>query len=197
MNEGVRVLAAISAPRLGFTDNMRSMMLLQELGIPSVMCTGAYWDRSLQKCFDYAVEQGFDYVLTVDYDCIFSKQDVMTLLNEAVNSELSAIAPLMAGRGNLGQLHTVLGNVPDTQIIPVESAHFGLTVISTDALDDVRDCWVGGNIDVDPDVQFWEDLKEEGHQAYVHQGVGVGHLELMIKWPGGTYGTLDEWYSNE
>ena len=196
MNKIPKVLGIMSMPRLAFTDNMRCVSMLSELDIPLITSSGCYWDRSLQKCFDHAIKEGYDYVLTIDYDSIFTKRDVQILLSTAVDENIGALAPLMRGREDVGILYNT--SMPEVgEIIPVDTAHFGLTVIDVNVLKDIGDYWVGGNINVHPDMQFWEDLKEEEHQAYIHKGVSVGHLTLMVSNVDGSFSTLDEWYTNE
>jgi hypothetical protein len=85
----------------------------------------------------------------------------------------------------------------------VDTAHFGLTVISTAALKRARKPWFletpasDGTYSERPadadeswqprrdsDIHFWANWRASGNRVYVTPRVCVGHGEYMISWPG-------------
>jgi hypothetical protein len=91
--------------------------------------------------------------------------------------------------------------------VPVDSAHFGLTAIRASALRNMPKPWFksepavdGGWGDgrVDDDIYFWRALKRSGSQLAVCPRVAVGHMELMVRWPGpdtqAVYQTVNEYH---
>jgi len=78
------------------------------------------------------------------------------------------------------------------QAQPVDTAHFGLTIIRTAALRRMKKPWFHGVPNdkdewgdgrVDPDIFFWKQFRESGNVAAVCPQVAIGHAELVITWP--------------
>lgn len=199
----VKVAAVMSMPRLGFTDNFFCVAsALTPHGISPVKVTGAYWGQSLQMAIESVVEDA-DWVLTIDYDTVFSAKTVEALLTLAMWSGADAIAPLQVKREANAVMFALPGNTPETKtevkddwfskpVQWVETAHFGLTFIRADALKRTPRPWfvetaneqgtfTGGHCDAD--IAFWRAFAAAGNKLGLATHVSVGHAELMITWP--------------
>jgi hypothetical protein len=199
----VKVAAVMSMPRLGFTDNFFCVAsALTPHGISPVKVTGAYWGQSLQMAIESVVKDA-DWVLTIDYDTIFSAKTVEALMTLAMWSGVDAIAPLQVKREANAVMFALAGSTPDEQtevgddwfkkpVQPVETAHFGLTLIRASALRATPKPWfvetandegtfTGGHMDAD--IHFWKQFTKNGHKLGLATHVSVGHAELMITWP--------------
>jgi hypothetical protein len=75
----------------------------------------------------------------------------------------------------------------------VDTAHFGLTVISTAALKRCQKPWFhskpgpdGSWNDgrLDPDIWFWRNWRESGNRVFITPRVVIGHGEYVVTWPG-------------
>lgn len=199
----VKVAAVMSMPRLGFTDNFFCVAsALTPHGISPVKVTGAYWGQSLQMAIESVVKDA-DWVLTIDYDTIFSAKTVEALMTLAMWSGMDAIAPLQVKREANAVMFALAGSTPDEQtevgddwfkkpVQPVETAHFGLTLIRASALRATPKPWfvetandegtfTGGHMDAD--IHFWKQFTKNGHKLGLATHVSVGHAELMITWP--------------
>jgi hypothetical protein len=198
--------AVMSIPRLGFQDNFFcSIEAILSLGIGIRKHTGAFWGQCLTRAIDEEVEEGAEYILTVDYDSLYTRNDVQSLLSAAVrHPEADAIAALQVHRTKQTPLMTVKGedgkNVPEVapdffapELTRVNTAHFGLTLIKTKALLETPRPWFWATPDseggwgadrTDDDIHFWRQFESAGKQLYLANRVPIGHAELMIRWPG-------------
>lgn len=201
-----KIAAVMSMPRLGFTDNFTSChTALAKLGIEVNPFVGAFWGQCLERGLEMLEKRGFDAILTIDYDTVFSAENVMSLLRlMLLHPEADAIAPLQSARGWNSPLLTMEvpegvdpGHVPrsqfDADLTRLKTGHFGLTLIRTSALRDVPKPWFWGKPApdgswndgrVDDDIYFWRQWEKAGKTLFNANRVVVGHLELMIKWPG-------------
>lgn len=201
-----KVAAVMSMPRLGFTDNfMSAQRALSDLGIKVSTFTGAFWGQCLERGLEHLVEQGFDAVLTIDYDTVFAAAHVNTLVRLMVlHPEADAICPLQSARGWSSPLMTMKlpegmtsDKIPrgyfDADLAPLRTGHFGLTLIRVSALKEMPKPWFwstpapDGSWNegrVDDDIHFWRQWEARGKTLFNANRVTVGHLELMIKWPG-------------
>lgn len=200
------VSGAMSVPRLGFMDNqfacieavLACQVKLRKHG-------GAFWGQSLTKVFERIIEQDNpDAILAIDYDSIFSPKHLAHLMQlMMLYPEADAIAPIQSSRHLKTALFTVPGeegeNAPkllrtafDPDIQPVETAHFGLTLIRTEKLKALPKPWFhsvpdpdGGWGDgrIDEDIAFWRKWKQAGNTLYLANRVAIGHAELMARWP--------------
>ena len=201
----VKVAAVMSVPRLGFQDNMEcAFSSLFNMRIPLINVQGAFWGQCLERGMQQIIDSGADIILTIDYDTVFTQQDVegiLKLMRE--HPEASAVIPMQVGRGNrkiLTSMKTLSGqpkkDVPVTELeqetIKVASGHFGLTAIRVKDILDIPHPWFHDkpNIDgqwgpgrVDADIWFWKLLEQHGKTALMANRIVVGHLELLCTWP--------------
>lgn len=220
----VRVAAVMSVPRLGFTDNFFCVsQAITPHRIPLTKVTGAFWGQCLQRSMD-GVLNDYDVVLTIDYDTVFTAKTVEALLALLMHSGMDAIAPLQTKREANTVMFAKAGVSPDDKTVvgddwfskvvqPVETAHFGCTLIRTAAIKKMAKPWflaaanddgdyTGGH--TDEDIYFWKKFCASGNTLGIATQISVGHAELMLTWPsrevpGGKVQqhTTDFWNSKE
>lgn len=201
----VRVMGALSCPRLGFMDPMFLSMQLVQMNIQVRKHSGAFWEQSLSQLLYAAVEEEFDYVLTADYDTVFKPPDVLYMLHLITNEPKAAAVFPVQYRRECDQLLVGLDGCEDGKatvkdlephLAPATLGHFGLTLIRVSALKQIAHPWLQslpnpegkwGPGKLDADIAFWHKLGKSGLQAYCATRVVVGHLQQMITWPGEGY----------
>lgn len=201
-----KVAAVMSIPRLGFQDNFFcAMATFPKYGINLIKCQGAFWGQCLTRAMQEAIATGVEWIITLDYDTVFTAGHLEQLLSLAQrHPEADAIAPIQANRHEPTPLMTIngadgkpLGCIPsdyfDTELTAVDTAHFGLTMIRVSALLAMPQPWFLGVPNAagewydgrtDEDIYFWKKWKAAGHSLYLANRVAVGHMEIMIRWPG-------------
>jgi hypothetical protein len=204
--EWPRTAAVMSTPRLGFNDMWgKTLEALSALRIPLVKHTGAFWEQCITRALTEALKKSPEYILSLDYDSVFDLHDVQSLLSAASrHPEADAIAALQVHRRKATPLMTVAsaegknaGTIPfdafGGELIQARTAHFGLTLIKAEKLSTLPRPWLHGQPEADgewgegrtdPDVAFWKNWERAGNTLYVANRVPVGHLEVMIRWPG-------------
>lgn len=202
-----KVACVLSMPRLGFNDFWAcAYQELAALKIPLRKVTGAYWDRDLTLGIEGTIaELDPEWILTADYDTVFTRHQVEALLDVAMRyPHADAIAPLQTARHHEAPMFTargkdgeLVGTIPRETIergemIRAETAHFGLTLLRASKLKALPRPWFARQFDPaggvgdggrDPDVNFWHAWKAAGNRLYVALRVPVGHCELMVRWP--------------
>jgi predicted SAM-dependent methyltransferase len=201
-----RACAVMSVPRLGFMDNFASaQMALRPLGIDLAKFSGAFWGQCLTRGMESLLEQEKPaFVLTLDYDTIYTKANVEDLLMLAcAQPDADAIAPLQAMRGRDSPLFVMAGEggktldqvdraVLEQPLVKVRTAHFGCTVIRAERLASFGKPWFWSRPDpeggwgegrIDDDIWFWHEWEKQGRSLYLAPRVVVGHAEMMIRWP--------------
>ena len=208
----MRVAAVQSVPRLGFMDNMTCAgEAFFPMGIPMISVQGAFWGQCLERGMQQLIDAGMEVIVTVDYDTVFSRQDVEGLLRlMALHPEAAAIVPVQRGRGDfklLMSMKTASGqprsDVPITEMagdtLKIATGHFGLTAFRVKDLMGLPHPWFWDqpNCDgqwgpgrVDADIWFWKVLEKHGKTVLLANRIAVGHLELMVKWPDAELGVL-------
>lgn len=201
-----KVCAVMSVPRLGFQDNMFCAIgILPHYGITLAKTTGAFWGQCLTRAMEDAISSGADWILTLDYDSVFTAEHIELLLSLAQrHSEADAIAPIQAHRSEPTPLMTIKGEdgkpitkidaaMFDPELTKVNTAHFGLTLIRVASLKKITKPWFIGIPDqngnwgdgrFDEDIYFWKSWEQAGLSLYQANRIAIGHLELMIRWPG-------------
>lgn len=200
------VYAIMSVPRLGFMDAFFCWYeALTPLRIQMMKFTGAFWGQCMERGMESALTHSPEFILTLDYDTIFDRQDIEDMMSVMVNNpHIDALAPIQSARSKTHSLFTVRGedgkNVPELPgdyFSPVASkahtAHFGCTLIRSSAIRDLPKPWFASRTDpngswhdgrLDDDTYFWAEFAKAGKSLYLANRVAVGHMELMIRWPG-------------
>lgn len=201
-----RIGAAMSVPRLGFMENFFSAFeALVPFKIGLRKFEGAFWGQCLERVMDMCIDDGVDWILTVDYDTVFTPVHVEALIGLIMDHpEADAIAPIQASRHKSLPLMTVDGgqgaaqaDVPveafDNPLLPLRTAHFGLTLIKVEALKRMPHPWFKGEPAadgkwgegrIDDDIWFWRQWRACGNSLFAANRIAIGHMELMVRWPG-------------
>lgn len=205
----VKVTACMSLPRLCFVDNMFcAIEAFTPLRIPIRRYTGVFWGQCLTNCMEQAIEDGVDYIFSVDYDTVFSPADVNALIQAMIeNPHIDALcgvqmkrevdSALLTLRTDDGALResVALGEF-DEDFTRCASAHFGLTIFRAAKLEVLPRPWfVGqpgpdgrwGTGRLDEDMYFWEQWRKVGHTLYQANRVRLGHVQLVVTWPTKTF----------
>ena len=97
----LKVSALMSVPRVGWCDAYSSIFdSLRVHRIPLQQFNGVYWGQCMQRGLEDAIENGVDWVITIDFDSMFTHKDVATLLQTmAENPQIDAISALQVRRG--------------------------------------------------------------------------------------------------
>jgi hypothetical protein len=208
-----KVSAVMSVPRLGFMDNFHcAMSALAPLGIPLRAHSGAFWGQGLERAIEQVIAEDAPHaVLTIDYDTVFTRENVATLMRTLyLHPEVDALAPIQQGRGFGSPLMTMelpagvtAETVPKSlfagDLTKVKTAHFGLTLLRTTSLKSLPKPWFLGvpNADgtwgdgrTDDDIFFWRQIEKAGMKLFQANRVVVGHLELMVKWPDQSFNSI-------
>jgi SAM-dependent methyltransferase len=198
----LKIAGAMSVPRLGFQDNFFCWFeALAPLGILPTKYDGCYWGQCLERVMTDQAAEGADYILTVDYDSVFTRDTVEDLIRLAVEEPgADAVAALEIRRGGDTILATIktadAGRlelaVLQQDLVPVASAHFGLTLFKVEALRRLPHPWFlgvpnqageWGEGRTDEDTYFWRQWAEAGHTLFLAPHVVIGHGEFMLTWP--------------
>lgn len=191
----VRICAYMTLPRYEAVA-ARSIIegSLKELGIPLATSQGVYWGQCMQRMFTQAVDDGVEWILSLDSDSLFNAPHVSLLLDEfAKVPHADAMAALQCRRGKPFPLMTVGQNqqieIKTLDPVLATTAHFGLTLIRVDALRTVPKPWFKTELDenndygdnrLDDDIWFWHQWRLSGKTLYVAPRVSIGHLEETV-----------------
>jgi len=174
---------------------------MNEIGGEVHMTGGCFWNQHLCPAMEGAANHpGCKYVLTFDYDSVFTVEDIRTLYAiMETHPHIDALSPLQSHRGMDTPLFSTIeqkGIIPrswlDQLAFPAATTHFGLTMIRPNKLRAFPHPWMVGVPDgtgrwgadrVDPDIYFWRRWREEGNTIYVSPRVSIGHVDEMILWP--------------
>lgn len=216
MKVAAKVSAIISLPRLCFTDNIFcATSVFGQLGIRLSRYTGAFWEQGLSHLLLSAQDKD-DFVITLDYDTVFTMEHVLSLLRLIYDHEADAVFGMAIGREGrklLFEPHPEAFN-PDgsidlnPEVIRAKSGHFGLTVLRCSALKKIPHPWLmsfpnedglwkDGPQRADADIGFWIAANHYGWKVLQANHVRIGHLQRMVTWPtrdgGLTHQFVEDW----
>lgn len=189
-------ISVMSRPRLGFGDHSDDALeALLPLGISRFSRTGAYWGKALTLAIEDAIAHKAEYVLTMDYDTLFTQEDVEDLLAFMVaNPDVDALVPAQMGRTDRLLMNpkegiaVAQGDLEGTYY-PVRTGHFGLTLFRVDTFVKMAKPWFfptfkqDGSWDYDDDINFWLGFEKAGLKAALTPRVVIGHIEFVAMWP--------------
>ncbi len=199
---GRKVMGVMTRPRLTFSINAECIHRgLAPLGIRLHSVEGVFWPECLTRGIQHVLKEGFEYILTLDYDTGFSAEDVAHLFHiMEQHPEVDALCPVQINRGFNGPLFTVgtdkqihLDSLPSHQpLMRIRSGHFGLTMLRAKAFERMEKPWFlavpdkngdWGEGRTEADVAFWLKWNKCGNSLYLANRVTVGHMELLMAWP--------------
>jgi hypothetical protein len=197
-----RIALCLSVPRIGFLDSFYSTVsLAQQAGMGVFIGWGVFWShalsRSIKKALDWRdpkTGNGFDFILTADYDTFATLENVFELARLlGSNPDVDCVAPMQAKRGETLELLASFESANLThELVPVKSAHFGFTLFRCESFQRLARPWFleqpdkfgeWGEGRVDPDMYFWENAEKNGLKVALAPSVVVGHGEEVITWP--------------
>lgn len=217
----IAVECVMSGPRFGPIGNLFGWaQALLPLQIRPTLAQGAFWSQCLTRVFEQFIDSA-QYLLVVDFDTYFSREDIEHLVAMAMTFQCDALAPLQVKREDGRPMLTLLGTLDNppsdgTTQLPrqwfgepvqeVDTAHFGCTIISTAALKRARRPWFLERPDPqggwgegrrDSDIAFWANWRESGNRVFVTPRVCIGHGEWVITWPSKDLGKPVFQYASE
>jgi predicted SAM-dependent methyltransferase len=209
---GPKIVAIWSTPRLGFMDTFDSIYrCLPPLGVTLVRGMGVFWGQGMERLFEIAItKHQAEIILCLDYDSVFEPPDIAEMIRLfQSHPEADALMPLQYNRAANKLLFTVSGREENglnpvrpeelqaVEVFPVDTGHFGLTLLRSSALLDLPHPWflaqpnAAGRWEegrVDEDIYFWRLLKAQGKRAFLAPHVVIGHCELSVRWPSQSLG---------
>jgi hypothetical protein len=204
-------VAVLSAPRFGPMLHMRvSAEAFHRVNVQYIVAQGVYWHQVLCECLEGILadtKRAVKYIITCDYDTIFTASDVLTLYRlMEIFPEADSICGMQSkrqsrehmlcnlrGEGAKPRTEVPILELLSKQITPILSGHFGLTIFRADTLRKHERPWMvpepnrenrWGDHRVDADMSFWKRWHGAGHNAYMANRVVLGHMEEVISWPG-------------
>lgn len=205
--ERPKIAAICSMPRLGFNDFWGVMMdKVRPRGIPFYRSIGVFWGKKLTQGINEILKQhGPEWILTLDYDTVFTGQQLDGLIDLAMrHPEADAIAPIQASRHHSHPMLTVptedgtknRAAIPrealDGELLRIRTAHFGCTLLRVEKLLALSKPWFKAEPDsegewgdgsIDEDIWFWHQWRAAGFSLYAACRVPVGHIDIAVRWP--------------
>jgi hypothetical protein len=188
----IKICAVLSRPRFGlnvFFDCASEA--LNPWHIPIQSFYGVFWGQCMQKAMEDNIAQGVDWILTLDYDTLFTSKHVQLLIDAlGQNPEIDAISALQPRRGRpLPLMVRPDGQAPMTGgPVQATTSHFGLTILRVEAIKKMEKPWFWstptsdggwGEGRLDDDIYFWGKFRDAGNKLFVHTGCKIGHVEEM------------------
>lgn len=211
------VRAVMSMGRLCFSANMFcTHAALHELRVPIVKSDGAFWGQCLTRLLEkFMDDKEAKWFLTIDFDSIFTCDDIVDLYTIAERDQCDALFPVQVGRDRDQALVTIknadgtmkLGLTNEEQFadsIPVATGHFGLTLIRRELLERMPKPWFHAQHDadgrwgdkrIDEDVFFWTQALKAGGNIRTAPHVKIGHLQQVITWPDHNWRARHQYYN--
>jgi hypothetical protein len=214
------IAGVMSMPRLGFSDTFHCVTeSFLRLRIPMHQQQGVFWGHCLNEGIASVVEAHKPkYVLTLDYDTGFKPDDVKELYRlMEENPDVDAVFPLQYGRELVKRpLFVPNGPAPkggvahveaekfDTDLMPVRTGHFGLTLLRVSSLAKLPKPWFWEKPDpkggwgegrLDPDIWFWHQAGQAGWKVCLAPRVVVAHFQMVATWPGQSFEAVHQFVS--
>lgn len=190
----VKICAFMTAPRYENTWARNYIEIaLRQSGIPLAVSGGVFYGQCMQMMLEKAIDDGVEIGLTIDFDSIFTKKHIETLLSKiCFDDGIDAIAAMQCRRGGkspLASCGTERRVETDGKPIKVTTAHFGLTAIDLKKLASVPKPWFWSKPDsngrweddkIDDDIWFWRQWEKAGFSLFMDTETQIGHLEEVV-----------------
>ncbi len=207
VTELVGVRACMSVPRFGPLMHPRcAERAFMRLKIDGKSGQSCFWHMKLSNLMEDAIaDPSCQFVLTMDFDTIFSADDVLELYRLLTACpDVDAVFPLQSKRNCDEALFSIPHSNPESvgmvtavdlgrNLLAANTGHFGLTMFRAESLRRFPRPWMNavpnasGRYDgghTDPDIDFWIRFRAAGFKVCLAPRVVVGHLEEAVKWPG-------------
>jgi hypothetical protein len=197
-----RIALCLSTPRIGFLRPFeRLLALAHQAGISVFSGDGVFFHHAMSRSIRNAIEfdfedgtDGFDFILTADYDTYAMIEDIRGLAELLARSpEADCIVPLQMKRGGTGEILAGGQNMNLTQpLVPIETGHFGLTIFRKSFFERLPTPWFYEKADadghwgdgrIDADIGFWLNAKKAKLNVMLAPQIVVGHGEELITYP--------------
>lgn len=208
----IKVGAVMSTPRIGFLATSDLVyQACMALGWQFSRGEGVWWHHSLTRCIESQIEHGMEYIVTIDYDSIFTiKNGADLILHLYDNPQIDIVTSIQLKREGGEPLVTTDGEVTlNNPLIPITQAHFGLTAFRASVFEKIPKPWFletanengqWGEGRIDPDIHFWNQCRKAGIKMMAATDVVIGHIEQVVTWPKqdftASYQTMNEWRKN-
>lgn len=198
------VVGIFTTPRLLFADNMFcAQNALYNLGIMVNWAQGVFWGQVMTRLFEDCIRKGYKYAVTLDYDSVFSVDDIRELYAiMETRPDISALCPLQLRRGDGAPLTSITDaegrealvvnrKVLELTTVPMATGHFGLTFFRLadvarmpkpwfNSIPDQDGRWEDGK--TDEDIMFWNQMRKAGLNVCLAPNIHIGHMELTVTW---------------
>jgi hypothetical protein len=192
VNENIRCFS--TRGRTGFEiSNAQIATALFPHGICPHALFGVYWHQAMDSVFVRALNDGVEWIMTIDGDTMPTAAHVSVLLAEIKHvKNIDCLCALQAQRGDERPLASWdWENVTQGgKLQPADQAHFGLTFLRTEALKTVATPWFFSQPDenghytgserLDADIWFWKQWRAAGHNIWIDRECNVGHLDESV-----------------
>jgi hypothetical protein len=196
-----KIVAVTSIPQLGHNVHYGCQLeALSPFGVPVRQCYGPFWGQVLTQGILGILDQDVDYILTMDYDTLFTAKHVADLVSLALaNPDVDVIIPCLCKREGNGlcahtkeQDATKPGVNLNDDLFPIQLGHFGLTLFKVSMFDRLQRPWFMATPDkdghwgeghIDADMNFWLNCEASGIKVMLARHVRVGHIEYMATIP--------------
>jgi predicted SAM-dependent methyltransferase len=200
-----KVAAVMSMPRLAFTDNLFSAMRgLLPAGITLERGQGVFWGQILTRMIEKHLDDGTDWLFTLDYDTWFLQSHVVRLMQllachpeaDAITSvqiQRDGVLPLVSRKEAGKPLPRVALTEFQRPLTRVSTGHFGLTLFRASALKKLKKPWFWAKPGpdkswnegrVDEDIYFWHNWEKSGLKLFMANEVFIGHMQMVCTFPG-------------
>lgn len=209
----VRAGVCMSVPRYGSLNSAETIFeVCAFLNAPRFVSGGAWWEQGLTNSIEAALtwrdEEGeqLDVLLCFDYDTFATIEQAAELLKWLyANPPLDCVAPMQAKRGGGADLLANTNGDVDfaNPLVPVSSAHFGMTAFRRRVFEGLKRPWFHGSPDAngnwssnrtDADIYFWRNFVNCGFKAALATRVVVGHGEDAVVFPRLVNGKFEKVY---
>lgn len=193
-SKNVKINAFMTAPRYECTwaRNMIEIAL-QKCKIPMMVSGGVFYGQCMQMMFENAMEAGCEIALTVDFDSVFTADQVERLISVLVfRDDIDAVCAFQRRRHGdtpLATLDGVRSFECDGTPFKITTGHFGLTALKFSKFEKLAKPWFWSKPNdknewrdgkIDEDIWFWKQWHEAGNTVYMDPGTMIGHMEEMI-----------------
>jgi predicted SAM-dependent methyltransferase len=200
-----KIQCVMTLPRLGFTANFAAATtIMPKLGIGIQTATGVFWGQKLSRLIDQHLNNGTEYIITMDYDTLFHENHVIRMLQlMAENPDVDCIVPVQTMRENKTPMFAIIDengdgkDVPltefDEELVQIATGHFGLTIFRVSAFQGLKKPWFQahpnedgdwGEGRIDEDIHFWHNFHDEGRKVCLVTSCMIAHLQMMATLPG-------------
>ena len=210
------VALVMSTGRLGFLGTMDCVIQsVHSLPISWLRGEGVFWSQTLSRGISRAIKAGADYIITADHDTVFEHAHTDNAIAKLVclmhdNPDVDVIIAAQMKREGGPLLATSDQEIRLLDpLVRVTRGHFGLTIFRPSVFERLPKPWFyekpneDGDWEenrIDADIGFWKNCEESGINVRMSLDVLIGHIELVVTWPGQNletvYQSMQDWRDN-